>query len=237
MTGKMLRLAPGAKKSPTGHRRHPIMTQNILFGLLIQFESFDLAGNGLNASYYDRVTSVTTHSCGKILKLGPRGPERCPRWLKIAKIIFSWLLIEFESFDLAGNGLKRFLLWLSTIGHHSRMWKFGPEGSEGAQKVPNVAENVPKVTFWTIDRIWIIWFDCKWSKTVPIMIEYHWPPFTHVEIGPTRVRRCPIWPKMSQNWLFGLDRIWIIWFGCKWSKTIPIWCSNIGYIGNIGSHE
>ena len=43
------------------------------------------------------------------------------------------LLIQFESFDLAGNGLKRFLLWLSTIGHHSRMWKFGPEGSEGAQ--------------------------------------------------------------------------------------------------------
>jgi hypothetical protein len=39
----------------------------------------------------------------------------------------------FESFDLAGNGLKRFLLWLGTIDHHSRMWKFGPEGSEGAQ--------------------------------------------------------------------------------------------------------
>jgi len=54
-----------------------------------------------------------------------------------------------------------------------------------------MAENVPKVTFWTIDRIWIIWFDCKWSKTVPIMVEYHRPPFTHVEIGPRKVRRCP----------------------------------------------
>ena len=39
---------------------------------------------------------------------------------------------------------------LSTIGHHSRMWKFGPEGSEGAQKVPNMAENVPKVTYWIL---------------------------------------------------------------------------------------
>ena len=51
----------------------------------------------------------------------------------LCKNILFGLLIQFESFDLAGNGLKRFLLWLSTIGHHSRMWKFGPEGSEGAQ--------------------------------------------------------------------------------------------------------
>ena len=66
------------------------------------------------------------------------------------------LSIQFESFDLDGNCLKRFLLWLSTIGHHSRIWKFCPEGAEGAQQVPNMAENVSKVTYWTIDRIWIV---------------------------------------------------------------------------------
>ena len=29
---------------------------------------------------------------------------------------------------------------------------------------------------------------CKWSKTVPIMVESHQPPFAHVEIVPTMVR-------------------------------------------------
>ena len=61
--------------------------------------------------------------------------------------------IHSDAFDLAGNGLKRFLLWLSTIGHHSRMWKFGPEGSEGAQYM---AGNVSKLTFWTINPIRVI---------------------------------------------------------------------------------
>ena len=61
-----------------------------------------------------------------------------------------------------------------------------------------------KHTFWTPNPIWVIWFGWKWSKTVPIMVEYHRPPFSHVEIWPRRVRRCPIWPKMSQKWLIGL---------------------------------
>ena len=47
--------------------------------------------------------------------MGPIGPERCPIWVKIAKIAFFGLLIEFESFDLTANDLKQFLLWSNTI--------------------------------------------------------------------------------------------------------------------------
>ena len=100
---------------------------------------------------------------------GPKGPKTGPtlghleifdfflfvlrivlRIEKNCKNILFGLLIQFESFDLAANGLKRFLLWLSTIGHHSRMWKFGPEGSEGAQYGRKCLKR-------TIDRIWIFY--------------------------------------------------------------------------------
>ena len=51
-------------------------------------------------------------------------------------------------------------------------------------------KKLQKHTFWTPNPSWVIWFGCKWSKTVPIMVEYHRPPFSHVEICPRRVRRC-----------------------------------------------
>ena len=90
------------------------------------------------------------------------GLWECPIWPKMSQ---KWLglLIKFESFDLTVNGLKRLLLWSSTINHHVEL---GSEGSEGAQ----YCRTCPKSDFWTIDQIWIIWLDCKWSKTVPIMV-------------------------------------------------------------------
>ena len=105
-----------------------------------------------NDFYYDVVTSDTS---GQPL-VNHYVTYWTPKTTKNDFLGFFGPLIQFKSFNSTANDLKGFLLWSSTIGHHSRMWKLGPEGSEGAQKVPNMAENVPKVTYWTIDRIWIV---------------------------------------------------------------------------------
>ena len=68
-----------------------------------------------------------------------------PKMAKNSKNHAFRLLIEFESFDLAGNGLKRFLLWCSKrrppFTHVAKFRNWAWE----CQEVPNMAENVPKV--------------------------------------------------------------------------------------------
>ena len=82
-----------------------------------------------NGSYYDVVTLDTT---GQPL-VNHYVTYWTPKTTKNDFLGFFGPLIQFKSFNSTANDLKRFLLWSSTIGHHSRMWKLGPEGSEGAQ--------------------------------------------------------------------------------------------------------
>ena len=82
-----------------------------------------------NDFYYDVVTSDTS---GQPL-VNHYVTYWTPKTTKNDFLGFFGPLIQFKSFNSTANDLKGFLLWSSTIGHHSCMWKLGPEGLEGAQ--------------------------------------------------------------------------------------------------------
>ena len=152
---------------------------------------------------YDKrnaVNGVIDDWCVVFCFFGPKGPKTVPTLGDLE--IFEKKNWEFLSHSKQEKARKFFEIFF---------------GSFLTLTLSKNRKKSKKHTFWTPNPIWVIWFGWKWSKTVPIMVEYHRPPFSHVEIWPRRVRRCPIWPKMSY---WTIDRIWIVWFDCKWCQSI-----------------
>ena len=89
-------------------KKGPKRAQNEVFGICMKIELLILAGITLKWKILWSSSSCANHMTGEMLVLAPV-PKRSLTG-HIAKIMFFRLLIEFESFDLAVNGLKRFLL-------------------------------------------------------------------------------------------------------------------------------